>query len=196
MLLVGNDSLKLQNRSYNLEKLLNVDYIIPDIFKAYTFSISRRQYLLLLVLDKQCNGNNCVWAYNILFNISDKANIRAMPLLKKDGDPLEFLCTYPDYIGDFNKDDNPDFIYHNKDLNYDRLSMLSIMHDKIVFMKNNYLKIDSHYGSYPVNTCTAIIRDSSTWFYPLPETHASNLKDTCEMDYMLPDDSYGVYVIK
>lgn len=168
------------------------------ISKFYAFTFNTKQYLFIAIEDNSCNAGLgwCHWV--LLVDISNRNNpiYTALSALEKCtctcGNQLNL---YPDYLGDFNKDGNLDYVQWGT-CKRDTALLFEVRNGKLVKNPDKFLIIHNYQDTLNLNYYTRkrwnqINISKSNWFYPLQGTHK---EDSCYLTIQFQDTLKKAYI--
>jgi hypothetical protein len=178
-LITESDSLELLGEHIN-----NIPPYPSMMKAAFYFNHKEKKYILLMYEHFGCMGvRNYFYHEVLLIDATVKNKFKSYRLGQCDWGCTcgRILRMHPNYIGDFNKDGNLDYIAWNLD---ERASVYSLENDTFILNNDYYLVLDHFDIPEPWNNENHAPRCSlnlnkSRWYYPIEEVSS---EVSCDID--------------
>lgn len=181
------DSLVIQDRTYCLNDLSRSGQ--PIISHAFEIKLSKKVYVLLLIEDHNEQGNK---KYVFCKGILVPLNSKSAPIFLGDSSQQEVLPkVYPDYLADFNKDGDLDFVLWAFG---DTAQVYTIQNAVVKQLTDKIITVEKVKENYD-NLCDrsySISLDKSKWFFDLKNIPIPDC-DACPFDPIKDLPSQYIY---
>lgn len=168
-LITGNacDSISILNHTFSVSNFFGDNIVKFRITNLYKFHFEGVEYLLILGNDMFEGGNRAIDNVAIIARLSRTSISLFCPPLNLNAGASNTQPFFPNYINDFNRDHQLDFVQWNEK---DTIALFSIINDSIV-KQPEFIKL-----SYKENGDGLFYFDkkNSNWPYPYFKSSASN----------------------